>query len=170
MKLTKPFSVGAVVILILLALLDSFANASSCSKLGNLQGKKLRVVTGHFPPVISVLRNSTGHVVGYADLLYQQLLYLSKSLNFTFDIFPSKENTNGVKLSNGTWNGIIGYLLRDEADLGLVPFAITLERYEAIEFSGRVGGDNTAILVRYPEPSISFTGAFDVFPTGVIKL
>jgi hypothetical protein len=53
--------------------------------------------------------------------------------------------------------------------LGLVPFAITLERYEAIEFSGRVGGDNTAILVRYPEPSISFTGAFDVFPTGVIN-
>jgi hypothetical protein len=51
--------------------------------------------------------------------------------------------------------------------LGLVPFAITLERYEAIEFSGRIGGDGSGILVKYPDPSVSFTGAFDVFSIGV---
>jgi len=54
-----------------------------------------------------------------------------------------------------------------EADLGLSPFAPTLERYEAIEFSGIVGGDDSGILVKYPEPSFSFTGAFDVFSIGV---
>lgn len=50
-----------------------------------------------------------------------------------------------------------------EADLGLVPVAITLERYEAIEFCGRIGGDYSGILVRYPEASVSFTGAIEVF-------
>lgn len=55
-----------------------------------------------------------------------------------------------------------------EADFGLVPVAVSLERYEAIEFCGRVGGDYTGILIKYPEGRISFTSAFDVFSTGVI--
>lgn len=38
-----------------------------------------------------------------------------------------------------------------------------IERYEAaIEFSGRIGGDGSGILVKYPDPNVSFTGAFDV--------
>nr|CAH0098786.1 unnamed protein product [Daphnia galeata] len=160
MKLAKP-SVRLMVF-IFLWLECLFAITGHCSKMNNLKGKQLRVVTGHFPPVISILRNSSGHIVGYSDQLYNHLLYLSQSLKFTFDIFPSKENTNGVK-KNGTWNGIIGTLLRDEADLGLVPVAITLERYEAIEFCGRIGGDSTGILVRYPDPSVSFTSAVEVF-------
>jgi hypothetical protein len=49
--------------------------------------------------------------------------------------------------------------LHQEADLGLVPVAINLERYQAIEFSGSLGGDDSGILVKYPEPSVSFTGA-----------
>lgn len=132
----------------------------------NLNGEVLRVVTGHFPPVISVLRNSSGHIIGYGDKLYHHLLYLSEKLNFTFVIFPAAQNTNGIK-QNGTWNGVIGSLTRDEADLGLVPVAISLERYEAIDFSGRVGGDYTGILVKYPHGSVSFTSAFDVFSTGI---
>ncbi|KAI9556282.1 hypothetical protein GHT06_018856 [Daphnia sinensis] len=132
----------------------------------NLNGKVLRVVTGHFPPVISVLRNSSGHIIGYGDKLYHHLLYLSEKLHFTFVIFPAAENTNGIK-QNGTWNGVIGALTRDEADLGLVPVAISLDRHEAIEFSGRVGGDYTGILVKYPHGSVSFTSAFDVFSPGV---
>jgi hypothetical protein len=57
--------------------------------------------------------------------------------------------------------------LHQEADLGLVPVAIDLERYQAIEFSGSLGGDDSRILVKYPEPSVSFTGVFDVFSIGV---
>ncbi len=51
--------------------------------------------------------------------------------------------------------------------MGLVPVAITLERYEAIEFCGRVGGDYTTILVRYPDASVSFTSAVEVFSSVV---
>ncbi|XP_032779732.2 glutamate receptor ionotropic, delta-2 isoform X2 [Daphnia magna] len=77
-----------------------------------------------------------------------------------------RENTNGVK-RNGSWNGIIGTLQREEADLGLSPFAISLERYEAIEFCGSITGDSTGILVKYPEPIVSSTSAIEVFSIGV---
>jgi hypothetical protein len=79
--------------------------------LNRLQGKEIRVVAGHvrnnaklshnivlkleinfrfsfnaivqFPTLISVLRNSTGHVIGYSDKLYTFLLYLARKLKFT---------------------------------------------------------------------------------------
>ncbi|EFX63582.1 hypothetical protein DAPPUDRAFT_268210 [Daphnia pulex] len=125
----------------------------------SLQGKELRIVTGHFPPVISILRNSSGHIIGYSDQLYLQFLYLAKKLKFAYKISPAAENTNGVKI-NGSWNGIIGALTKGEADFGLVPVAVSLERYEAIEFCGRVGGDYTGILIKYPEGSNFPTNQF----------
>lgn len=42
-----------------------------------------------------------------------------------------------------------------EADLALGPFAISLERFQAIDFCGMRGGDDTSILVKYPQPSVS---------------
>ena len=50
-----------------------------------------------------------------------------------------------------------------EADLALVPMAISLERYEAIEFCGYIEGDWTSIVVKYPSATVSFSAAFDVF-------
>ncbi|KZS18090.1 Uncharacterized protein APZ42_016142 [Daphnia magna] len=135
--------------------------------------------TYYFPPPIEVLRNSSGHVVGYSGMLYHHLLFLSQKLNFKYNIFPAAENTNGVK------NGIIGalqrqvcnvqiesyiylswfhlFVLHQEADIGLAPVAISLQRYEALDFRGRIGGDWTSILVRYPLPYVSFTSTLDLF-------
>lgn len=57
-----------------------------------------------------------------------------------------------------------------EADIGLVPATVSLERYESIEFCGFLGGDNTGILVKYPAANISFTSAFDVFSIEVMSM
>lgn len=89
------------------------ANLPRPQLLNRLQGKEIRVVAGHvrnnaklshniglvlkleinfrfsfnaivqFPTLISVLRNSTGHVIGYSDKLYTFLLYLARKLKFT---------------------------------------------------------------------------------------
>jgi hypothetical protein len=63
---------------------------------------------------------------------------------------------------------MFSHVLIQEADIGLVPLTVSQERYEAIEFCGFVGGDNTGILVKYPAANISFTSAFDVFSIGVL--
>ncbi|KAI9561069.1 hypothetical protein GHT06_012025 [Daphnia sinensis] len=105
----------------------------------------------YFHPPIVLSRNSSGHVVGYTGLLYHHLLFLSQKLKFTYNIFIVAENTNGIK----------------EADIGLAPVAISLQRYEALDFRGRIGGDWTGILVRYPPPYVSFTSTFDLFSKDV---
>ncbi|XP_046461551.1 uncharacterized protein LOC124207942 [Daphnia pulex] len=131
---------------------------------GNIRGRDLRVVTGHFPPYISILRNSSGHITDYSDHMYQHLQYLSQKLEFTYTIFPAAGNSihDGVK-SIDIWSAVIETITNLEADIGLVPATVSLERYESIEFCGFLGGDNTGILVKYPAANISFTSAFDVF-------
>lgn len=37
-----------------------------------------------------------------------------------------------------------------EVDLALGPFAIELQRYEAIDFAGYLTGSGSSILIRYP--------------------
>jgi hypothetical protein len=55
-------------------------------------------------------------------------------------------------------------------DLAISPFAISIQRYEAIEFCGFVGGSGTSMLVRYPSPTISNWGMIEMFSYQVIKL
>lgn len=63
---------------------------------------------------------------------------------------------------------ILKFVIHQEADIGLVPVAISLQRYEALVFRGRIGGDWTSILVRYPLPYVSFTSTLDLFSKEVI--
>jgi hypothetical protein len=48
--------------------------------------------------------------------------------------------------------------------------AIALNRYEAIDFCGMIGGDYSTLLVRYPAATVSFTSAYDVFSKEVYRL
>ncbi|EFX79388.1 hypothetical protein DAPPUDRAFT_245066 [Daphnia pulex] len=73
---------------------------------GNIRGRDLRVVT--FPPYISILRNSSGHITDYSDHMYQHLQYLSQKLEFTYTILPAAENIHDGLKYRETWSGVIG--------------------------------------------------------------
>ena len=106
-----PVTFRELIIFIFLCLLDGVwaddEPANYYHFRNNLSGKEIRVVVGNvssrtcniesstkfnlifkqFPPTIVVIRNSTGHVIGYSGTLYTQLLWLSKRLNFTYHTF-----------------------------------------------------------------------------------
>lgn len=52
---------------------------------------------------------------------------MAKTLNFTFEIFEVQDNTYGVQLENGQWNGVIGGSLITwlECWLQLEQFSVT---------------------------------------------
>lgn len=140
------------------------------------------------PPVVPVSKTKFP-VIFFTTLNFAKKPWVKSVDNVRYNIFPAAENTNGVKV-NGTWNGIIGalqrqvcnvqiesyiylswfrlFVLHQEADIGLAPVAISLQRYEALDFRGRIGGDWTSILVRYPPPYVSFTSTLDLFSKEVI--
>ena len=59
------------------------------------------------------------HVKGmFMDLLN----IISETMNFTYAIAPPKDKGWGNQLEDGTWNGMLGLLEKDEADIGIYLF------------------------------------------------
>jgi len=63
------------------------------------------------------------------------LLNDSSILGFSFDIFEAPDHNSGSMQPNGSWDGLIGCLLRDEVDILYAGIAITKERATAIAFT-----------------------------------
>ncbi|GFT90452.1 glutamate receptor ionotropic, delta-1 [Trichonephila clavipes] len=58
---------------------------------------------------------------------------LAEKLNFEFEILTSP--IGGSRYSNGTWNGIIGLVQKEEADMGMGVLSFSEERLEVVDFS-----------------------------------
>ena len=60
------------------------------------------------------------------------LMETAKQLNFSTDFFTSTgAGTTGLKLSNGTWTGVVGDVLYSRADIGMASL-ITWDRYHVV--------------------------------------
>ena len=60
---------------------------------------------------------------------------LSKLLNFSYEIRVVKDGRFGNIDSNGEWNGIMGEIVRKEADMAIAPLTITSNREKYVDFS-----------------------------------
>lgn len=59
---------------------------------------------------------------------------VSSDEGFTYELRES-EHKGHLDRRTGNWTGILGRLVRREADLGLADFAVTSQRSRAVEFS-----------------------------------
>ncbi len=62
---------------------------------------------------------------------------------------------------DGNWNGMIGELVRHEADLAISSLTITLVREQAVEFSLPFMNLGISIMVYKPEEKVYFRLFFD---------
>ena len=51
--------------------------------------------------------------ISYTGYCIDLLNELKRSLKFTYDIYSSPDGKYGIETENGTWNGMIGELLRE---------------------------------------------------------
>ncbi|XP_061726097.1 ionotropic receptor 25a [Cydia pomonella] len=68
---------------------------------------------------------------GYCIDLIQKL---SESMDFDYEIITPKTGTFGRRLANGTWDGVVGDLMRAETDIAVSALTMTAEREEVIDF------------------------------------
>ncbi|XP_050714182.1 glutamate receptor ionotropic, kainate glr-3-like [Eriocheir sinensis] len=59
--------------------------------------------------------------------------YLAKATNFTFWYVLSPERGFGTKLPDGSWTGMLGMVMREEADFSPAPFILSPVRKEAAD-------------------------------------
>ncbi|XP_037335283.2 glutamate receptor U1 [Pungitius pungitius] len=89
---------------------------------------------------------------------------LSKELGFKYKVSLVKDNRYGVKDPSGTWNGMMGEIIRREADLAVAPLTLTAAREMAVDMSTPFMQTGLSFILRRdlasPESSLSLLSPF----------
>ncbi|CAI2353310.1 unnamed protein product [Caenorhabditis sp. 36 PRJEB53466] len=80
------------------------------------------------------------------------LAELSKDLGFTYTIHAVKDGKYGNdKYGNGSWDGMIGEILRGEAEMAVAPLTVNYRRSEAVDFTKPFLSLGISILYKVPD-------------------
>lgn len=98
-------------------------------------------------------KNYTGNdrFEGYCVDLIKRI---AEIVNFTYEIRPVKDGKFGVRDANGIWDGMVGELVRHEADLAVAALTISSQRERAIEFSMPFMNIGISIMIKKPEKEV----------------
>ncbi|XP_065316839.1 glutamate receptor 2-like isoform X2 [Gordionus sp. m RMFG-2023] len=83
---------------------------------------------------------------------------IAKMVGFDYIIRPVKDGKYGAIDENNQWNGVVGELIRQEADLAVAPLTITSARERVIDFSKPFMDLGISIMVKKPTQHV--TGIF----------
>lgn len=76
---------------------------------------------------------------------------MAKDLNFTYEVIEPEDGKWGVEIGNGSWNGMIGEVMREKIDFAAAGFSITAARQMVVDFSAPFFRDQSVILMKLPE-------------------
>ncbi|KAM9299245.1 putative glutamate receptor [Gastrophryne carolinensis] len=92
-----------------------------------------------------VMKGESDALEGYAvDLLAE----LAQTLGFNYTLHVVKDGRYGAKDQEGNWNGMVGEVIRKEADLAVAPLTITATRENSISFTKPFMQTGIGILLR----------------------
>ena len=102
----------------------------------NLEGMELRVATMSFPPMQMLTHDiSNKTITGGEGLFLDPLNVLAKKLNFTICFMSPNDKQWGALTKNGSWTGMIGMLVNQEADIAAADISATEARQRAVTFA-----------------------------------
>ena len=100
----------------------------------NLHGSVIRWTAIKYP-VLSpeFVHDEEGNLAGKGFLMDMMYMY-ARELNFTVVLSESVDKKFGGKTKNGSFNGMVGMLVRNETDIVAAHMVITEQRSEVIEY------------------------------------
>ncbi|XP_021944932.2 glutamate receptor ionotropic, delta-1-like [Folsomia candida] len=110
-----------------------------------LKGRKIQIVTLVRHPFVKVASDGS-----YTGVCFEFMNAIRDKYNFSMQIFLPYDGNWGAQTENGSWNGMVGQVLRGEADVGVAGFSVTLQRSQVIAFSSSYYQEETAILIPPP--------------------
>ncbi|XP_076458166.1 glutamate receptor ionotropic, kainate 5-like [Babylonia areolata] len=127
----------------------------------NFKRKKLRL--GIWESLPFTRRLSNNGTVKYGGFCMVLLEEMARVLNFTYELVEPSDGQYGSPEENGTWNGMVGMLVRGEIDMAVGPFSITPERKRVIDFSVPFMEDGGGILTKGGDPDPDLLNVFRPF-------
>ncbi len=74
-----------------------------------------------------------------SGLIYDVWVELAQRCNFTFTVVRSIDGAWGSKQSDGSMNGIVGMIGRNEVYIGLTSFGMSLDRQQVVDYLSPFG-------------------------------
>lgn len=121
-----------------------------------LNGRKLRLTSlerfqgERRSTYVTVERDVNGNIIGYKGYCYEIIHALQKLYNFTYEVEIPGDNTYGRETLNGSWNGMIGLILENRADIAVGVFSVTHSRSQVVDFSVGFLEEPATILIPPP--------------------
>ncbi|XP_050688350.1 probable glutamate receptor [Eriocheir sinensis] len=109
------------------------------------------VVAEPWPPHVYLEQASVMGPLKVTGPMGQLMDSLAQSLNFTYSVVQ-KDGYWGAPQTDGSWNGMIGSVVRQEADIGLGPFGMSNSRSQVVDFTIPVFLEMLHVLVSRPMP------------------
>ncbi|XP_063840043.1 probable glutamate receptor [Scylla paramamosain] len=108
----------------------------------------LRVAVAEWVPWTKVTQANTS--LSIAGPMANLLFILASRLGFEYKLVTTPDGVWGAPDANGTWNGLLGLLQRQEVEASLGPFGVTHQREQVCDFSYPFHSVNMAILMIRP--------------------
>ncbi|KAI8500291.1 Glutamate receptor ionotropic, delta-1 [Branchiostoma belcheri] len=120
--------------------------------------KHLRVAVFQEEPFVMLKETSTGRkFVGFCvDLLEE----LRKTMEFEYILQETPDRKSGNALGNGTWDGVIGEIMKGNADLATGSLTITSQREDVVDFTKPFMEYGIVMVMRRTEDTERDTFAF----------
>lgn len=135
----------------------------------NLLGLNLRILIEKQPPHVyfNVDRDNSQEELVNLDAssdphgLFVDLLHiLQRDLNFTTDVAVRTDRVYGVLDAQGNWTGMIGSLIRQQADLIATSVTLTLERSQVVAFLPAISRETTGIIIKSRDNEVLAWGTY----------
>ncbi|KAJ8298372.1 hypothetical protein KUTeg_024903 [Tegillarca granosa] len=85
---------------------------------------------------------------------------VANHINFTYDLYLVPDGAYGSKLPNGTWNGMIGELTKNRADMIIAPMTISSARERFIDFTKPYMSLGISIMIKKPSDQVAHVFSF----------
>ncbi|CAD5116620.1 DgyrCDS5493 [Dimorphilus gyrociliatus] len=92
-----------------------------------------------------------GNLTIWEGLTFDILNQLAQDLNFTYDVIEPADGNWGIDIGNGSWNGMMGQVIRGEVDFASASFSITAARQFVGDFAAPYFRDQSVIIMKLPE-------------------
>uniref|UniRef100_A0A2P2IAA8 Glutamate receptor-like n=1 Tax=Hirondellea gigas TaxID=1518452 RepID=A0A2P2IAA8_9CRUS len=134
-------------------------------KFKTFNGSTIKVSTFEHPPSVLYIYDADHNVIKRDGVDMILIAALESALNFTAEyIEVNKGELWGHEMPNGTWDGLMGMLIYEKADVGACNVFIEQDRYDFIDFTapfnferGCFGTPSPKLLPRWTSPVMPFT-------------
>ncbi|KAK3755334.1 hypothetical protein RRG08_026064 [Elysia crispata] len=112
------------------------------------------ITTTPWKPYVYRHKDENG-TVSFTGFCIDMAEELSRTLNFTIRYTEPPDGHWGNDDGNGTWNGMVGQVVRQEVDMIVAPIGITEARDGVIDFTSPFFYDDSAVIFKKPDPNKS---------------